>query len=41
MKIALVAQHSTPVPTDTDTTTAGDDATVVEMSKSLAGRATR
>jgi glycosyltransferase involved in cell wall biosynthesis len=38
MKIALVAQHSTPVPTDTDTTTASDDATVVEMSKSLAGQ---
>ena len=38
MKIALVAQHSTPVPTATDATTAGDDATVVEMSKSLAGQ---
>jgi len=35
MKIALVAQHSTPVPTDT--ATAGDDARLVEMSKSLAG----
>src|SRR5579863_4583583 len=34
MKIALVAQHSTPVPaTATDT----DDARLVEMSKSLAG----
>jgi glycosyltransferase involved in cell wall biosynthesis len=38
MKIALVAQHSTPVPADTDATTAGGDATVVEMSKSLAGQ---
>src|ERR1700728_2234125 len=36
MKIALVAQHSTPIP-GTDTTTAGRDARVVEMSKSLAG----
>jgi glycosyltransferase involved in cell wall biosynthesis len=36
MKIALVAQHSTPVPTDT-TAAAGDDARLVEMSKSLAG----
>ena len=35
MKIALVAQHSTPVPTDT--ATAGDDARLVEMSKRLAG----
>jgi glycosyltransferase involved in cell wall biosynthesis len=35
MKIALVAQHSTPVPTDTDT--AGADANLVDMSKSLAG----
>ena len=34
MKIALVAQHSTPVP---DATDAGDDARLVEMSKSLAG----
>jgi glycosyltransferase involved in cell wall biosynthesis len=34
MKIALVAQHSTPVP---GTTTASDDARVVEMSRSLAG----
>jgi len=33
MKIALVAQHSTPVPG----TTASDDARVVEMSRSLAG----
>ena len=38
MKIALVAQHSTPVPTDTDTATASGNATVVEMSKSLAGQ---
>jgi len=37
MKIALVAQHSTPVPGITDTTAAGDDARLVEMSKSLAG----
>ena len=37
MKIALVAQHSTPVPTDTATAAAGDDARLVEMSKSLAG----
>ena len=37
MKIALVAQHSTPVPGTTDATTAGDDARLVEMSKSLAG----
>src|SRR6202041_3409198 len=36
MKIALVAQHSTPVP-GTDATTAGDDARLVEMSRSLAG----
>jgi glycosyltransferase involved in cell wall biosynthesis len=36
MKIALVAQHSTPIP-GTDTSTASDDARVVEMSKSLAG----
>jgi glycosyltransferase involved in cell wall biosynthesis len=35
MKIALVAQHSTPVPTDT--AAAGDDARLVEMSRSLAG----
>ncbi len=35
MKIALVAQHSTPVPTAT--ATAGDDARLVEMSRSLAG----
>jgi glycosyltransferase involved in cell wall biosynthesis len=37
MKIALVAQHSTPTPGTADATTAGDDARVVEMSKSLAG----
>jgi len=37
MKIALVAQHSTPTPGDTEATTAGDDARLVEMSKSLAG----
>jgi glycosyltransferase involved in cell wall biosynthesis len=39
MKIALVAQYSTPVATDaaTATATAGDDARLVEMSKSLAG----
>ena len=36
MKIALVAQHSTPVPA-ADATTAGDDARLVEMSRSLAG----
>ena len=36
MKIALVAQYSTPVATDA-ATTAGDDARLVEMSKSLAG----
>ena len=36
MKIALVAQHSTPVP-GASTATAGDDARLVEMSKSLAG----
>src|ERR1700722_3118127 len=34
MKIALVAQYSTPVPG----ATAGDDARLVEMSKSLAGQ---
>jgi glycosyltransferase involved in cell wall biosynthesis len=40
MKIALVAQHSTPVPGNaTDATTAGnDDARLVEMSRSLAGQ---
>jgi glycosyltransferase involved in cell wall biosynthesis len=43
MKIALVAQHSTPVPGTADTTaagaaTAGDDARLVEMSRSLAGQ---
>jgi glycosyltransferase involved in cell wall biosynthesis len=39
MKIALVAQHSTPVPAavDTTATTAGDDARLVELSRSLAG----
>jgi len=37
MKIALVAQHSSPVPGDDDTPTGGDDARLVEMSKSLAG----
>jgi glycosyltransferase involved in cell wall biosynthesis len=39
MKIALVAQHSTPVPGEADTTdtAAGDGARVVEMSRSLAG----
>jgi glycosyltransferase involved in cell wall biosynthesis len=36
MKIALVAQHSTPVP-GTGATAAGDDARLVEMSRSLAG----
>jgi len=36
MKIALVAQYSTPVATDA-ATTVGDDARLVEMSKSLAG----
>ena len=38
MKIALVAQHSTPVPCNSDKTTAGDDARLVEMSASLAGQ---
>ena len=38
MKIALVAQHSTPVPGNSDkTTAAADDARLVEMSTSLAG----
>ena len=39
MKIALVAQYSTPVATDAATAaaTAGDDGRLVEMSKSLAG----
>jgi glycosyltransferase involved in cell wall biosynthesis len=38
MKIALVAQHSTPVPGTTDDTAAArDDAQLVEMSKHLAG----
>jgi len=38
MKIALVAQHSTPVPCNSDKSTAGDDARLVEMSTSLAGQ---
>ena len=38
MKIALVAQHSTLVPSDSDKTTVGDDARLVEMSTSLAGQ---
>jgi glycosyltransferase involved in cell wall biosynthesis len=38
MKIALVAQHSTPVPSASDATSAGDDARLVEMSRSLAGQ---
>ncbi len=38
MKIALVAQHSTPVPATTGTApAAGDDAQLVEMSRHLAG----
>ena len=40
MKIALVAQHSTPVTGTSDTTTAAatsDDARLVEISRSLAG----
>ena len=38
MKIALVAQHATPVPAAAGATTpAGDDARLVEMSRSLAG----
>jgi glycosyltransferase involved in cell wall biosynthesis len=37
MKIALVAQHSTPVPAATDVATAADDTRLVEMSRSLAG----
>jgi glycosyltransferase involved in cell wall biosynthesis len=39
MKIALVAQHSTPVPDAARTSTAAatDDARLVEMSRSLAG----
>ena len=37
MKIALVAQHTTPVPGNSDTTTAGDEARLVELSTSLAG----
>ncbi len=36
MKIALVAQHATPVPGDS-AKQAGDDARLVEMSRSLAG----
>ena len=39
MKIALVAQHSTPVPAADGTTPAvGDDAQLVEMSRHLAGQ---
>jgi glycosyltransferase involved in cell wall biosynthesis len=39
MKIALVAQHATPVPADSATTpAAGGDAQLVEMSRSLAGQ---
>ena len=40
MKIALVAQHSTPVPAADGATTgtASDDARLVEMSRSLAGQ---
>jgi glycosyltransferase involved in cell wall biosynthesis len=44
MKIALVAQHSTPVPADSatasaaDTAAGADDARLVEMSRSLAGQ---
>ena len=38
MKIALVAQHSTLVPGNSDKTTAADDARLVEMSTSLAGQ---
>jgi len=40
MKIALVAQHSTPVlgTTPATTATAGDDARLVEMSRHLAGQ---
>ena len=41
MKIALVAQHSTPVPGNSDSATAADDARLVEMSKSLAGEGHR
>ena len=41
MKIALVAQHSTPVPGNSDSTSAADDARLVEMSKSLAGEGHR
>jgi len=37
MKIALVAQHATPVPGDSAKQT-GDDARLVEMSRSLAGK---
>src|ERR1700691_3798053 len=36
MKIALVAQHATPAPGDNARQT-GDDARLVEMSRSLAG----
>ena len=38
MKIALVAQHTTPVPGNSDRRHAGDDARLVEMSTSLAGQ---
>jgi glycosyltransferase involved in cell wall biosynthesis len=42
MKIALVAQHSTPVAGTSDTAAAnGDDARLVEMSRSLAGEGHR
>jgi D-inositol-3-phosphate glycosyltransferase len=42
MKIALVAQHSTPVPAaDGAAAAAGDDARLVEMSRSLAGEGHR
>ena len=37
MKIALVAQHSTPVPAADGAAAASDDARLVEMSRSLAG----
>ena len=40
MKIALVAQHATPVPGDS-AKQAGDDARLVEMSRSLAGQGHR
>jgi glycosyltransferase involved in cell wall biosynthesis len=38
MKIALVAQHSTPVPGTAGHTAAGGDARLVEMSRHLAGQ---